>query len=433
MQFRVAICFLCLIFGFWSLFLGSAVFETYSVKLDEIKAWEAGLSDKWKLHDQVAKGLKGIVNRDFVANLRDGINGTKAVVQRVEHLLSTAKAMSSNLNGRVDVANEQLKQAWRDTEAHYRMFHTHDRGTSPLIRINLPVSITTRGTRWAKLSDMLLFTSFLPSLLRTMESGYVYGVYVGYDVGDPLLDKPGAEEEVKRLWYEQCERAGRTAEVKLFKYADTAHHNVWAVNYVTKEAYLDGYDYFFRVNDDSEFADTGWTSRLVEALQKNEDFGAAGVLDDVNPRIWTHSFIGRPHLEIFGFHFPFSFGNWWSDDWITFVYTKRFSLWLYDVPIKHHVHPVRYNINWTSHEQRLNVELDRARSRWSEWLCTVKNVTEFCPAFIPRASSQSSIRMDATTSNARGMSLERYLKMENAAKSAQEDRMKRFPPPSKKP
>jgi hypothetical protein len=42
------------------------------------------------------------------------------------------------------------------------------------------------------IKDMLLLTSFFPSLLKTLEPGYFYGVYLGYDVGDPLLDAPGA-------------------------------------------------------------------------------------------------------------------------------------------------------------------------------------------------------------------------------------------------
>lgn len=255
-----------------------------------------------------------------------------------------AVASVGDLQGRVAEAQRSVRLAWWETQQHHRLWHTRDRASSPLVRINIPISVTTRNTRWTSIKEMLLLTSFLPSLLDTMEAGYFYGVYLGYDVGDPLLDKSGAEYELRRLWTEACASKKLHVELKMFKYEDTAHHNVWAVNYITKEAYLDGYDYFFRVNDDSQFTVKGWTSRLVEALQRNEDFGAAGVLDDLNPRIWTHSFVGRPHIEIFGFHFPFSFGNYWSDDWITAAYTRRFSLWLYDIDIRHHKHAERYRV-----------------------------------------------------------------------------------------
>ncbi len=241
---------------------------------------------------------------------------------------------------------------------------------------------------------------------------------MGYDVGDPLLDRAGAEAEVvnggpsgvrlaltacpqlRALWDGACSRAAKRVELKLFRYNDTRHHNVWAVNYITKEAYLDGYDYFFRVNDDSEFRVSvgeraghtrltarqaaGWTSHLVEAMQMNEDFGAAGgrcsaagplpTFTRPCAQCWTPrtlafgrtpSSAARTLRSLGGspstpppelrtaltaltrrFHFPFSFGNWWSDDWITFAYSRRFSLWLYDVDIHHHQHMPRYVINW---------------------------------------------------------------------------------------
>jgi hypothetical protein len=303
--------------------------------------------------------------------------------------------------------------AWQDAEEHFRIFHTHHRGGSPLVRINLPVSITTRNTKWKSTSDMVLLRVFLPSLLRTIEPGYQYGVYLGYDEGDPLLDQPGAESEVRAHWTSICQRHNKSVALKLFRYNDTAHHNVWAVNYITKEAYLDGYDYFFRVNDDSEFQAPGWTSQLVEALQRTEDFGGAGVLDPANPRLWTHSFVGRPHLEIFGFHFPFSFGNYWSDDWITSAYTRRFSIWLYAVPIKHHLHQERYRINWKDADKRLQVELDRAKIRWSRWLCRVKGLAEFCDR--EARDFVKPVRADKP----RGYSRKRYMAMEKEAKQKQ--------------
>ena len=335
--------------------------------------------------------------------------------------MATSNSQLSGMEKQVKESLATVKEAWRDSEEHFRIFHTHhldtsSGGASPLLRINLPVSITTRKTKWTKLSDMALLTTFLPSLLRTIEPGYLYGVYLGYDQGDPLLDRPGVELEMQRLWNTSL------VSLKMFRYNDTAHHNVWAVNYISKEAYLDGYDYFFRVNDDSEFLAPDWTSRLVEALQRNENFGAAGILDDANPRIWTHSIVSRIHLEIFGFHFPFSFGNYWSDDWITEAYTKRFGLWIYDISIKHHLHAERYNINWNNSKQRLSVELDRAQLRWKLDLCRVKNLCE---------NETEKVTSEATTSSSssgasRGYSRTVFLNMENQAKREYETRLKKF-------
>ena len=96
------------------------------------------------------------------------------------------------------------------------------------------------------------------------------------------------------------------------------------------QCYLDGYDYFYRVNDDSAF-EGPWASLLASRIRESNNFGVVGVYDKGNPRIFTHSLVGRPHIEVFGYYFPFEFGNYWSDDWITAVYEKPYifkvSVW----------------------------------------------------------------------------------------------------------
>lgn len=66
---------------------------------------------------------------------------------------------------------------------------------------------------------------------------------------------------------------GAPIELKMFVYNDTRNRNVWAVNYITREAYLDGYDYFYRVNDDSAFHTAQWASLLVGRMQELNNFG----------------------------------------------------------------------------------------------------------------------------------------------------------------
>jgi hypothetical protein len=379
-----------------------------------VDRWKSDLSEVWSSHkklgesERIKPGPK--LNPNVVALTEN--KESAAVEDRVKALVQDTKSLLAKLDERIASANGLLAVGWRNAETHFRMFHTHS--WWPLKRINLPVSVTTRKTKWKTLSEMALFQTFLPSLLRTMEEGYLYGVYLGFDVGDPLLDKPGAEDRLRELWNEN---GGRKVELKMFKYADSVDHNVWAVNYITKEAYLDGYDYFFRVNDDSEFKETGWTSKLVEALQRNDDFGAVGVLDKDNPRIWTHSFVARQHLEIFGFHFPFSFGNYWSDDWITFVYDSSFSIWLYDVPIHHHLFSERYSVDWKVKE-RLDGEVKRARMRWRTWLCQARGASEFCDNYVTSNAT-------AHAYLAKGYNRTTLMEMENLAKAEQFKRMER--------
>jgi hypothetical protein len=102
-----------------------------------------------------------------------------------------------------------------------------------------------------------------------------------------------------------------------------------------------------------------------------------GVLDKGNPRIFTHSMVGRPHLEVFGYYFPFEFGNYWSDDWITHVYEEPYVHKSYDVTVKHHIHAERYVVEY-ERQRLLQVMINLCRKRWKAWLCLVKHRKEYC-------------------------------------------------------
>lgn len=424
---RWLICSLLLIGVSWGLWHHLLLSTEGRLREAKLLGWKLALDAELKERREALTQLTPLANRAQIVALREGPNGTRAWITQLEKLFKEGEKSLGDLKTRVDGGLAMVKQGWWEAEGHFRLFHTHSRGSSPLVRICMPISVTTQNTKWRSLEEMLLVRTLLPSLLRTMEPGYLYGVYLGYDVGDPLLDKPGAEAQLHTMWKDRCASAGLSVELKLFRYNDTRHHNVWAVNYITKEAYLDGYDYFFRINDDSEFKQVGWTSRLVEALQLNEDFGAAGVLDAANPRIWTHSFVGRPHVEIFGFHFPFSFGNWWSDDWITFAYSHRFSFWLYDVDIHHHRHNPRYNINWNDYETKLRVEWERAQVRWKQWLCKVRDLAEFCSPLDPIQEAElAAIAWEADSR--KGLHREKFIEMETKAREDQFVRMNKVKP-----
>lgn len=241
-------------------------------------------------------------------------------------------------------------------------------------RICIPISITTRGTKWKRLEDMLLLTSFMPSLVATVEPGFQFGVYLGYDEGDPLLDSEAGQKELTQLMRRLVGRAA--IEVRSFRYADSQNRNVWAVNYVSRECYLEGYDYFYRVNDDSAMKGR-WASALTARLRATHDFGVVGTFDQGNPRIFTHSMVGRPHLEVFGYYFPFEFGNYWSDDWITDVYEPPYMHRAYDVEVKHHIHAERYKVEHA--RKRLLTEMvTLCRRRWKAYLCLVKKRHDYC-------------------------------------------------------
>lgn len=310
---------------------------------------------------------------DMAAELMGDLAASKGILRSTIDVLHTAR-------GEVDILVNRTKEFYGWMRNHLLLSHEVTRGVSApqLVKLCLPISITTRKSKWKHLNDMLLVTSFLPSLMKTLEPGYFYGVYLGYDEGDPLLDHPEAKAEMQAIMEKWV--GGAPVELKMFCYNDSQNRNVWAVNYITRECYLDGYDYFFRINDDSSFFTPSWASRLVPRLQELNNFGVVGTLDTGNPRIFTHSLVGRPHIEVFGYYFPFEFGNYWSDDWITAVYEPPYVIKAYDVELKHARHAERYKVEW----QRQNV-LDEmvvlGRKRWKSYLCLVRHHTKYCKKY----------------------------------------------------
>lgn len=207
--------------------------------------------------------------------------------------------------------------------------------------ICLPVSITTRRSDWFALNQTVLVNSFFPSLAASLSpDDPPVAVYLGYDAHDPLLDRPGAESELRHLLKDVV-----GVEVRMFRYPDTQGWNVWAVNYLTEECYLDGYSYFYRVNDDTVFQEHGWALRLVEGMKHRPvpDFGVLGI-GDPRMSIYTHSVVSRRHFEVFQFHFPWTFGNFWSDDWITLVYQPEHSMLAENISIHHLWFEKRYDV-----------------------------------------------------------------------------------------
>ena len=94
------------------------------------------------------------------------------------------------------------------------------------------------------------------------------------------------------------------------------------------------------MNDDTVIETPNWMPKLIQTLQTNpiySNLGATGPVDSNNEKIFTHSFIHRTHIDIFGYLFPPSFKNWWSDDWISTVYGKLHTFRALDVKIQHNV------------------------------------------------------------------------------------------------
>jgi hypothetical protein len=232
--------------------------------------------------------------------------------------------------------------------------------------ICLPVSVTTRNAYakkkmasksfplhsfflslffrdWFHLNETTLYQVFFPSLSQSQTAEFDFLVYLGYDAKDPLFDRENAEAEFLNLVAPYLP-SGFT--LKLFKYDDTANCNVLAVNYLTEECFLDGADYFYRVNDDTRFLDSTWAAQLVNLMKKQHNFGVVGPVDPKMPRIFTHSMVSRTHLEVFEMrHFHYQFCNFWSDDYISALYQPPYVTVVDKPLIAHAWQEKRYTVD----------------------------------------------------------------------------------------
>jgi hypothetical protein len=83
------------------------------------------------------------------------------------------------------------------------------------------------------------------------------------------------------------------------------------------EAYIDGMDYGYRLNDDIKLATPGWTEKFIHVLLRSNppNVGVVGpgqntTLQYTRDDILTFDFTSSVHIDIFGFHYPKAFIDW---------------------------------------------------------------------------------------------------------------------------
>ena len=167
------------------------------------------------------------------------------------------------------------------------------------------------------------------------------------------------------------------------------------VNQLALEAFNKGFDYIYQVNDDTSMVTPNWATELIVSLRNNPvqaNFGVTGPLDTNNDKIFTHAFVHRTHVEIFGGIFPEAFKNWWSDDWISTVYGSTHTFHPPNVQITHNVgskktgDTTRYEVDHAA-QLVLEKELLKGHSKINQWLASknlpalpVPNICGFAPA-----------------------------------------------------
>ena len=238
----------------------------------------------------------------------------------------------------------------------------------PVIAIVL--GTTSRGFRWSKINESPLVKILLASLERTLEVGFEYRVYVGFDAGDLFYDDDARRGEIAR-WFEKhvqkpAGKRGITARFATLKFLNVLRKPGPIFNFLTAAAFADGSDFVYRINDDTEFR-TPFAAALTTALKNFEPpyLGVVGpTCADGNKKILTHDFVHRTHRQIFQTYYPVVLTDWWMDDWISKVYPRGSYGRHASVAVSHHTwmtgsgNPVRYEVDH-GHKQYLDAELRR--------------------------------------------------------------------------
>jgi hypothetical protein len=190
----------------------------------------------------------------------------------------------------------------------------------------------------------------LQSFSKTYEEGlFSYKIYIGYDIGDSFFDNKHHLEQI----YSWSSKHIPSVDIKTVSFVNVYGKPGPIMNFLSKRAYIDGCEFMYRINDDTEFL-TIWTTPFVEALKAFHPslVGVVGpTCREGNTKILTHDFVSKKHYEIFSFHYPPELKDWWLDDWISFVYGNKNTRKLSTVKIKHHIKVRRYLISWKSKEK----------------------------------------------------------------------------------
>ena len=130
------------------------------------------------------------------------------------------------------------------------------------------ITDVTEGNIAAK---FILFFVFIPSFCRTVSSGFSYHFYFAYDHNDTVFNDDrlatAFKDAFRQIVRSKCPKNVMRS-VRLVRCREYAGKPTWAQNDAMMEAYLDNFEYFYRINDDTRFYTKGWTEAFIKVLEK---------------------------------------------------------------------------------------------------------------------------------------------------------------------
>ena len=118
--------------------------------------------------------------------------------------------------------------------------------------------------RMARVGDSPYFNVLLRSLLDTWAGpggGWAYAFYVGVDQGDAVYDAPGAEAAFRAAFRGAVRWEAATLRYTAF--AGLRGKPSQVVAELMAQAYADGAEWLFQLNDDARLLSHGWEAALA--------------------------------------------------------------------------------------------------------------------------------------------------------------------------
>ena len=211
------------------------------------------------------------------------------------------------------------------------------------MKIAILIPSTSRKRTWSTVKESYLYQFTLKTYLTTTahrNTLHQHHFYIGIDKGDPIYDNVDNQNQIKRLV-----SIGTNCQLSFHYMTDIKKGHLTKMwNVLFKKSFNDGCDYFYQCGDDMEFKTKDWLDTAIDVLQKHDNIGISGPINN-NNFIITQSLVSRTHMDIFGYFFPEQILNWGCDDWYNEVYKPD-----YFFPLRNHLcinvgGPERYAID----------------------------------------------------------------------------------------
>lgn len=322
--------------------------------------------------------------------------------------------MSTLHNADASFANIDDAKQRRETA----MFHKREVGSIGNHFCILQPILSAGKSRWREedVKDHIALKAFLRTFVDTVTAGergdFKFSMYYGHDSDDAVLGDGALKKvfvgEVRKKLEEKGFVVGDGIGKIGIKFIPLygLHGRINAIwNFMAKDAYYDGCDYFFMSNDDMVFYSSGWVARAKDSLlgkgsnppheRKCRNFGIVRFKDEwANWATFTFHVSTRLHMDIFGgVYYPVPYETAHNDYWIHWVY-KAFDSSKYrgEVKVRNRVGDVDWALEHRNEKQvvakpryeygkkgNIMKHIMEGRARVREWLKQNNGTTSCLP------------------------------------------------------